>query len=107
MNYLDVFLFAIGFFGFLLSGIINLIFFATDNEKFCKIFTRYLMPVFVACFISGMIIAPIYNKKYYRYRHDPVIEDVNNGRASIDSIGVINGITQYDLHWKGDQVGKR
>lgn len=62
--------------------------------------TTLLIVVGFMCFTS-------YQSRYYRQTMSPNLDAINKGYASIDSVGVINGITQYEVHWIGPQTGPR
>lgn len=55
----------------------------------------------------GFIAFTSPNSRYYRQTTNPNLNDINKGYASIDSVGVINGITQYEINWIGPQTGPR
>lgn len=105
MNRLNVILIVIGFIGALITFIV--IYANIDNDKVMKICCKFILPVFSITAFCGIILSLHYNIKYYRYHNKPIIEDVNRGNASIDSIGVINNNVQYELNWIGDKTGKR
>lgn len=63
----------------------------------------------VACILvfAGLICFISPSSRYYRQTVRPNLDEINSGYASIDSVGVINEITQYEIHWIGPQTGKR
>lgn len=60
-----------------------------------------------ALILMGFICFTSPSSMHYRQTVRPSLDDINDGYASIDSVGVINGITQYEIHWIGSQTGKR
>lgn len=75
-----------------------------SNKKWSM--KNFISSILLSVFsILGVIISNYFCE--YRERHQPTLEDVNDGYAKIDSIGVVNDIPQYKITWIGNQTGKR
>lgn len=81
------------------------------NKKWWFPLLFVLLVVFdVACMVGLCYSMYYYDTIKYREWHNPIMEDVSNGYAKVDTITIIRNGEQheeYEILWIGNQKGKR